>query len=99
MHDRHQILHHLLFRREPLLIQYQQLAAVGFGVMLKPLEAKASQAITVGKHYTVLTSRGPIAFIKARNRLRLKFRPPPTSSMNSTLANPRATTNFSSTLR
>jgi len=47
MHDGHQVLRHLLFWRQPLLVQHQHLAPVGFRVVREPFEAEANQPVAV----------------------------------------------------
>lgn len=98
MHDGHQVLHHLLLRRKSLLIERNDFASVHLGIMLEPLESEAGQPVPVGKNQR-LDLAPPDRIGQLQNRLRLKFSPPPTSSTNSTLAKPFATTNSSSTLR
>ncbi len=49
MNDRHQILHHFLFRRHPVLIEYQQLTAIPFCMMFEPPEPEPGGAVTVRK--------------------------------------------------
>ena len=47
MHDGHQVLHHFLFGRQPFLVAYQHVAAMGVGVMFEPLNAETGEAVPV----------------------------------------------------
>lgn len=48
MHNRHQVLHHLLLRREDFLIEYQQFTAMIRAKLCKPLEPKPDKAVFMG---------------------------------------------------
>ena len=98
MHDGHHVVHHFRFGRQPFLGEHQHVAAMGFGVMFEPRNAEAGEAVLVSKDQH-LDLPSPDLVHTGQKPLRLKFSPPPTSSIHSTPANPVATTTSSSTLR
>ena len=50
MHDGHHVLHHFLFGRQALLIQYEELAAMRVRYVFEPFIPEARQAIPVRQH-------------------------------------------------
>ena len=46
----HQVLHHFLLRRKPLLVQHYHFTSLLLCVPLKPLKPEPRQPVTVSKH-------------------------------------------------